>query len=126
MKAGTDVEPEEQTTLSGLDHREEPAAEVEPVAPEEVRAEAVAVEPIVPNETPSEELPREPESLPPADIELNGNEKAPETAEEPGLTSEESAIEPAPEEAAAAAKKEGEADAPRGFLSRLFGKGVDY
>ncbi|MGI9087663.1 MAG: NAD(P)-dependent oxidoreductase [Chthoniobacterales bacterium] len=127
------AEPEgaHQTTLSGLEHAEVPSAprepEPEPIAEpvsisEENRgaseaAEAVEMTEHVPAETPPTELNGEARS---EEVGAENERGLPKETPASQISAEEK---PATEKAVAA---ENQAEQPRGFLSRLFGKGVDY
>ena len=119
----SEAEPEEQATLSGLDHSEVPEASPE------ARAEEPA--PVIVRE---EEQPpaTEPEVVARTEEEVMGEEPAPESPKPEAVAPETpapavAAVPVIPEPAAAPAETTPDDDnAPRGFLSRLFGKGVDY
>jgi hypothetical protein len=136
MKAGARPQKteEQQATLSGLEHQETPSARREPetaqpeLEPEEARIEIVGEETVNVEERVAAEPAHEPEKLPTAESELDGSARSEDEAP-PTDAHRNAPNEPLSVDASVGKDStptgSGVAE-PRGFLSRLFGKGVDY
>ena len=121
-------ESEEQATLSGLDHRERDdappareAAEQEMPIEGEASAPVVNYEPVAMTEAASEEIKTDD-----AAREMSSEQAVVTDDVNRDETALPAATDAAVETTSSNPAPDADADAPRGFLSRLFGKGADY